>query len=97
VTEYVPLRLQQLVPETCEHPERRGRRDLSRRDLSCPAPVSAARTSSIGSAGSDPLARQMVAEKVAETARAEKVGSSTPFPSSGAATFRQCKLSGEDP
>src|SRR5438477_10941046 len=73
VTEYVSLRLQQLVPETCEHapdeavaiegPVLPGTRvrctdDVLHRLGRIPIP----------------FVRQMVTQKVAETARAEKVG-----------------------
>lgn len=73
VTEYVSLRLQQLVPETCEHP---------------PAPEGAAEGPVLPGTRircTDevlhrlgripiPFVREMVARKVAETARAENVG-----------------------
>jgi len=73
VTEYVSLRLQQLVPETCEH-----------------APVEAALSDGPVLPGTRvrctddvlhrlgripiPFVRQMVTQKVADTARAESVG-----------------------
>ena len=73
VTEYVSLRLQQLVPETCEH-----------------APAEAAAAEGPVLPGTRvrcteevlhrlgripiPFVRQMVTQKVAETARAENVG-----------------------
>ena len=74
VTEYVSLRLQQLVPETCEHPERSE--DVVVADgpvlpgtrIRCTDEV-------IHRLGRIPIpfVRQMVAQKVAETARAENV------------------------
>jgi hypothetical protein len=74
VTEYVSLRLQQLVPETCEHPEREG--DAVAADgpvlpgtrIRCTDEV-------LHRLGRIPIpfVRQMVAEKVAETARAQHV------------------------
>ena len=73
VTEYVSLRLQQLVPETCEHPEV----DAAAADgpvlpgtrIRCTDEV-------ISRLGRIPIpfVRQMVSQKVAETARAENVG-----------------------
>ena len=75
VTEYVSLRLQQLVPETCEHPEREA--DAAAVDgpvlpgtgIRCTEEV-------ISRLGRIPIpfVRQMVTQKVAETARAENVG-----------------------
>src|SRR3989454_1867346 len=77
VTEYVSLRLQQLVPETCEHPEREPDTEMSAADgpvlpgtrIRCTDEV-------ISRLGRIPIpfVRQMVAQKVAETARAENVG-----------------------
>ena len=77
VTEYVSLRLQQLVPETCEHPEREMDTDVSAADgpvlpgtrIRCTDEV-------ISRLGRIPIpfVRQMVAQKVAETARAENFG-----------------------
>jgi hypothetical protein len=73
VTEYVSMRLQQLVPETCEHPE-------------AEAPVVAAGPVLPGTRvrcteevlhrlGRIPIpfVRQMVTQKVAESAQAEKI------------------------
>jgi hypothetical protein len=73
VTEYVSMRLQQLVPETCEHPDPpegahaegpvipgtriRCTEEVIHRLARIPIP----------------FVRQMVAEKVAQTARAEKI------------------------
>jgi hypothetical protein len=76
VTEYVSLRLQQLVPETCEHPEREGAAAevvdgpvLPGTRIRCTEEV-------IHRLGRIPIpfVRQMVAQKVAETASAERVG-----------------------
>jgi hypothetical protein len=72
VTEYVSLRLQQLVPETCEHePDEIPAIDgpvLPGTRLRCTDEV-------LHRLGRIPIpfVRQMVAEKVAETARAENV------------------------
>ena len=74
VTDYVSLRLQQLVPETCEHePEpERALADgpvLPGTRIRCTEDV-------VHRLGRIPIpfVRQMVTQKVAETARAEKVG-----------------------
>src|SRR3989454_7534020 len=72
VTEYVSLRLQQLVPETCEHEPERAVADgpmLPGTRIRCTEEV-------VHRLGRIPIpfVRQMVAQKVAETARAEKVG-----------------------
>ena len=77
VTEYVSLRLQQLVPETCEHPEREVDAGAAAADgpvlpgtrIRCTDEV-------ISRLGRIPIpfVRQMVSQKVAETARAENVG-----------------------
>ena len=74
VTDYVSLRLQQLVPETCEHepePERAAADGpvLPGTRIRCTEEV-------VHRLGRIPIpfVRQMVTEKVAETARAEKVG-----------------------
>jgi len=75
VTEYVSLRLQQLVPETCEHPEREAEQVvadgpvLPGTRIRCTEEV-LHRLSRIPI----PFVRQMVTQKVAETARAERVG-----------------------
>jgi len=74
VTEYVSLRLQQLVPETCEHePEPVGQEAsagpvLPGTRIRCTDEV-------LHRLGRIPIpfVRQMVTEKVAETARAERV------------------------
>ena len=74
VTEYVSLRLQQLVPETCEHepePEHAVADGpvLPGTRIRCTEEV-------VHRLGRIPIpfVRQMVTQKVAETARAEKVG-----------------------
>src|SRR3989441_3259084 len=74
VTDYVSLRLQQLVPETCEHPER----DAATAIVEGPVlPGTRIRCTEevIHRLGRIPIpfVRQMVAQKVAETARAENV------------------------
>ena len=73
VTEYVSLRLQQLVPETCEHaPDAEAITDgpvLPGTRIRCTEEV-------VHRLGRIPIpfVRQMVTQKVAETARAENVG-----------------------
>jgi len=73
VTEYVSLRLQQLVPETCEHaPDERAATDgpvLPGSRIRCTDEV-------LHRLGRIPIpfVRQMVTQKVVETARAENVG-----------------------
>jgi uncharacterized coiled-coil protein SlyX len=76
VTEYVSLRLQQLVPETCEHPEREADEALVAEGPVLPGTRIRCTDEVIHRLGRIPIpfVRQMVAEKVAETARAEKVG-----------------------
>ena len=75
VTEYVSLRLQQLVPETCEHePEP----EAAREEASGPVlPGTRIRCTDevLHRLGRIPIpfVRQMVTEKVAETARPERV------------------------
>jgi hypothetical protein len=72
VTDYVSLRLQQLVPETCEH-------DGPAEDASTGPVLPGTRIRCTDEVlhrlGRIPIpfVRQMVADKVAETARAEKV------------------------
>jgi uncharacterized coiled-coil protein SlyX len=71
VTDYVSLRLQQLVPETCEHPPERVTSEgpvLPGTTIRCTDDV-VHRLSRIPI----PFVRQMVAQKVAETAKAEGV------------------------
>ena len=72
VTDYVSLRLQQLVPETCEHaPEEEVASGpvLPGTRIACTEEV-------LHRLGRIPIpfVRQMVTQKVAETARAEQVG-----------------------
>ena len=74
VTDYVSLRLQQLVPETCEHPAdaAEGVAEgpvLPGTRLRCTEEV-------LHRLGRIPIpfVRQMVTEKVAESARAERIG-----------------------
>jgi uncharacterized coiled-coil protein SlyX len=73
VTEYVSLRLQQLVPETCEHaPDETMAADgpvLPGTHVRCTEEV-------LHRLGRIPIpfVRQMVTQKVAETARAENIG-----------------------
>ena len=72
VTDYVSLRLQQLVPETCEHesePELTGGPYLPGSSIRCTEEV-------IHRLGRIPIpfVRQMVTQKVAQQARAEGVG-----------------------
>ena len=74
VTEYVSLRLQQLVPETCEHAD-----DETGSAANGPVlPGTRVRCTDevLHRLGRIPIpfVRQMVTQKVAETARAEKVG-----------------------
>jgi hypothetical protein len=81
VTEYVSLRLQQLVPETCEHPERGGDEAGARGGEAVaegpvlPGTRIRCTEEVIHRLGRIPIpfVRQMVAQKVAETARAESV------------------------
>jgi hypothetical protein len=72
VTEYVSLRLQQLVPETCEHEPDASLAEgpvLPGTRIRCTDEV-------LHRLGRIPIpfVRQMVTQKVAETARAENVG-----------------------
>jgi hypothetical protein len=72
VTDYVSLRLQQLVPETCEHApaeEAASGPVLPGTRIACTEEV-------LHRLGRIPIpfVRQMVTQKVAETARAEQVG-----------------------
>src|SRR5712691_8163011 len=74
VTDYVSLRLQQLVPETCEHPER----DAATAIVEGPVlPGTRIRCTEevIHRLGRIPIpfVRQLVLQKVAETARAQNV------------------------
>jgi len=72
VTDYVSLRLQQLVPETCEHEPEPAAADgpvLPGTRIRCTEEV-------VHRLGRIPIpfGRQMVTQKVAETARAERIG-----------------------
>jgi len=75
VTEYVSLRLQQLVPETCEHPEREAEQVVADGPV-LPGTRIRCTEEVIHRLGRIPIpfVRQMVTQKVAETARAERVG-----------------------
>ena len=73
VTEYVSLRLQQLVPETCEHaPDD----DVAAEGPVLPGTRLRCTEEVLHRLGRIPIpfVRQMVTQKVAETARAENVG-----------------------
>ena len=74
VTDYVSLRLQQLVPETCEHPEREEGTALAEGPV-LPGTRIRCTEDVIHRLGRIPIpfVRQMVTQKVAETARAENV------------------------
>jgi hypothetical protein len=75
VTDYVSMRLQQLVPETCEHPEREEEVQVAEGPV-LPGTRIRCTDEVIHRLGRIPIpfVRQMVAQKVAETALAEKVG-----------------------
>ena len=74
VTEYVSLRLQQLVPETCEHPEREADAVVADGPV-LPGTRIRCTDEVVHRLGRIPIpfVRQMVTQKVAETALAEKV------------------------
>ena len=74
VTDYVSMRLQQLVPETCEHPEG-GEAAVSEGPV-LPGTRVRCTDEVLHRLGRIPIpfVRQMVTQKVAETARAEHVG-----------------------
>jgi uncharacterized coiled-coil protein SlyX len=74
VTDYVSLRLQQLVPETCEH-EPADERVVADGPV-LPGTRVRCTDEVVHRLGRIPIpfVRQMVTQKVAETARAEKVG-----------------------
>lgn len=74
VTEYVSLRLQQLVPETCEHAP--GEEAAGQEGPVLPGTRIRCTDEVLHRLGRIPIpfVRQMVTQKVAETARAEKVG-----------------------
>ena len=73
VTDYVSLRLQQLVPETCEHPE--GEAPTVAEGPVLPGTRIRCTDEVLHRLGRIPIpfVRQMVTQKVAETARAEHV------------------------
>lgn len=74
VTEYVSVRLQQLVPETCEHPEREEAAAVVEGPV-LPGTRIRCTEEVIHRLGRIPIpfVRQMVTQRVAETARAENV------------------------
>lgn len=74
VTDYVSLRLQQLVPETCEHDP--GEETAVADGPVLPGTRIRCTDEVVHRLGRIPIpfVRQMVTQKVAETARAEKVG-----------------------
>ena len=74
VTDYVSMRLQQLVPETCEHPE--GEDAAVADGPVLPGTRVRCTDEVLHRLGRIPIpfVRQMVTQKVAETARAEHVG-----------------------
>jgi hypothetical protein len=76
VTEYVSLRLQQLVPETCEHPAAEASGAPVAEGPMLPGTRIRCTDEVLHRLGRIPIpfVRQMVTEKVAESARAEKVG-----------------------
>ena len=76
VTDYVSLRLQQLVPETCEHEPGPAAGDVAAAGPVLPGTRIRCTDEVLHRLGRIPIpfVRQMVTEKVAETARAEKVG-----------------------
>jgi hypothetical protein len=75
VTEYVSLRLQQLVPETCEHPEGEDEVEITEGPV-LPGTRIRCTDEVLHRLGRIPIpfVRQMVAQKVAETAQAERIG-----------------------
>jgi hypothetical protein len=74
VTEYVSMRLQQLVPETCEHPE--GEAQAIAEGPVLPGTRVRCTDEVLHRLGRIPIpfVRQMVTQKVAESARAEHIG-----------------------
>src|SRR6266849_9435710 len=74
VTEYVSLRLQQLVPETCEHPAREADSIVAEGPV-LPGTRIRCTDEVLHRLGRIPIpfVRQMVTQKVAETAQAERV------------------------
>jgi hypothetical protein len=75
VTDYVSMRLQQLVPETCEHPESEEAGAVAEGPV-LPGTRVRCTDEVLHRLGRIPIpfVRQMVTQKVAETARAEHVG-----------------------
>jgi hypothetical protein len=75
VTDYVSMRLQQLVPETCEHPEGEDGAAVADGPV-LPGTRVRCTDEVLHRLGRIPIpfVRQMVTQKVAETARAEHVG-----------------------
>jgi hypothetical protein len=75
VTDYVSMRLQQLVPETCEHPEGEDGVLVAEGPV-LPGTRVRCTDEVLHRLGRIPIpfVRQMVTQKVAETARAEHVG-----------------------
>lgn len=75
VTDYVSMRLQQLVPETCEHPEGEEVGVVAEGPV-LPGTRVRCTDEVLHRLGRIPIpfVRQMVTQKVAETARAEHVG-----------------------
>jgi hypothetical protein len=75
VTEYVSMRLQQLVPETCEHPEGEAPAPVAEGPV-LPGTRVRCTDEVLHRLGRIPIpfVRQMVTQKVADTARAEHVG-----------------------
>jgi uncharacterized coiled-coil protein SlyX len=74
VTDYVSLRLQQLVPETCEHPADEA--DAVAEGPVLPGTRLRCTEEVLHRLGRIPIpfVRQMVTQKVAESARAERIG-----------------------
>jgi len=74
VTDYVSMRLQQLVPETCEHPEAEAPAAVAAGPV-LPGTRVRCTEEVLHRLGRIPIpfVRQMVTEKVAESARAESV------------------------
>lgn len=74
VTQYVSVRLQQLVPETCEHPEREEELAVAEGPV-LPGTRIRCTDEVLHRLGRIPIpfVRQMVTQKVAETARAESI------------------------
>src|SRR5687768_10564113 len=75
VTDYVSMRLQQLVPETCEHPEGEEPAAVAEGPV-LPGTRVRCTDEVLHRLGRIPIpfVRQMVTQKVAETARAEQIG-----------------------